>query len=104
MKIDITGQGFTVTENLRDHVERRIDFALSNFEERITRVSVKLKDINGPRGGIDKECRVITVLRGLPNVIVTQEASDAHSAVDKAADRIGNTVSRKLERANERGQ
>jgi ribosomal subunit interface protein len=102
VKLDITGQGFTIAENLRDHVEKRIDFALARFEERIVRVSVKLKDINGPRGGVDKECRIITQLRGLPNVIVTQEAPDAHSAVDQAADRIGNTVARKLSRANSR--
>lgn len=101
MRVDVTGQGFNVTEALRDHIERRLEFAVARFEDHIDTVSVRLEDMNGPRGGVDKECRVHVKLLGLPSVIITQSAKDAYAAVDRAADRLGHTVARKLERAHE---
>ena len=44
---------------LPDHIERRLRFALDRFGDRIARVFVFLHDRNGPRGGIDKICRVL---------------------------------------------
>ena len=48
---------------LTAHVERRLRFALTRFSGRIGRVNVFLTDQNGPRGGIDKTCRIVVRLR-----------------------------------------
>jgi hypothetical protein len=36
----------------------------------IERVSVRVKDVNGPRGGIEQVCRIKVVLSDFPSVIL----------------------------------
>ena len=58
MQIDIHAQGFSLTGTLRDYTERRLRFALARAAERVRQIKVRFSDINGPRGGIDKRCRI----------------------------------------------
>jgi ribosomal subunit interface protein len=102
MRIEVTGQGMTVRPGLKEHVERRLAFALGRFEDRIDSVTVRLEDLNGPKGGVDKQCKIVVQIRKLPTVIVEQTAEDMYAAVDQAADRVGRAVTKKLEKARSR--
>ena len=62
MKIDIRSQGITVSDDLREHIERCVNFGLDWAEQDVNRVVISLSDINGPRGGNDKRA-VICVFR-----------------------------------------
>ena len=53
MQIDIQARDFSLTQALRNHIKRRLGFALSAWNNRIQRILVRLSDINGPRGGND---------------------------------------------------
>ena len=88
-----------LTDARRDHVERHLYFALSRFSGQVKQVQVRLGAENGPKGGVDKTCRVHVRLFGLPSVIVEQADADLHAAIDRSADRVGQTVARKLGRA-----
>ncbi len=59
---------------------------------------MRLSDINGPGGGADKRCHLQVVLAGLPDVVVEDVEADLHAAIDRAADRAGRTVLRKIGR------
>lgn len=98
MQIDIQARNFSLTDALRNHVERRLSFALSTRDEHIQRISVRLVDINGPRGGEDKCCRIQVVLPHLTDVVIEDTEVDMYAAIDRAADRAGRTVSRRLAR------
>jgi putative sigma-54 modulation protein len=98
MKIDIKTQDFPLTDALRSYAERRLHFALTCCEDRIQRVAMRLSDINGPRGGADKRCRLQVVLAGLPDVVVEDTEVDLYVAIDRATDRTGRTLVRKIER------
>lgn len=94
--VDLSGQGVTITDRLRDHTSRRLEFALGRFADHIERVQVHLDQ---HASGVDKECRVHVRLRGgMPSIHVTQTASREFAAVDRAADRLRQTVGRKLAR------
>lgn len=80
------------------HVERRLQFALSRFSGRIRRVDVFLADENGPRGGIDKTCRIVVRLRDGGDVVAEVSDIDWVIAVDRATTRIGHTTGRELSR------
>ena len=58
MQFEIRGKDMSISQALRDHIERRLRFALDRFARRIRRVHVTLGDLNGPRGGIDKRCKL----------------------------------------------
>jgi hypothetical protein len=83
---------------LTAHVERRLRFALTRFSSRIGRVNVFLADQNGPRGGIDKTCRIVVRLRDGGDVVAEVNDVDWEVAVDRATTRIGHSTGRELAR------
>ena len=94
MNIRVRARAMTVSEALRFHVEHRIAFALGRFERFVDRVEVLLQDVNGPRGGEDKVCRI--EVRSPRGEFVAAEAvdSDPKRAIDHASARISRTVAR----------
>ena len=98
MELEIRRQDAHLDATMREFVERRITFALRPFENRVSRVTVNLDDVNGPRGGVDKQCRILVSLRRASPVKVEDLDFDLASAVGRAADRAGNAVARRIER------
>ena len=100
MQIDIQARGFKLTEGLRSQAERRVRFALGSTAGRVRSVVMRLADENGPRGDIDKRCSIRATIPGAPPVVIEQQDADLYVAIDRAADRVGRAVSRRLERAS----
>lgn len=101
MRLEVRGQHIDVTEALHSHATRRLQFALSRFGQRITRVTVHLTDPNGPRGGRDKHCRIVAKMKHGGEVIAEDLDADLYAAITQAADRLGRAVARELERQRE---
>jgi ribosome-associated translation inhibitor RaiA len=102
MHLDIRAR-LGLSDALTRTVERRMAFALGRFGGRISAVTVWLSDVNGPRGGVDKACRVQVALTAGPAVRVEHRDADLYAAVARAADRIGRAVARDLARRREVG-
>lgn len=98
MQIDTKTRDFPLMDALRSHAERRLRYALSSLGEPIQRVVVRLSDINGPRGGVDKRCRLQLVLAGLPDLVIEDTEADMYVAIDRASDRAGRTLARTMDR------
>jgi ribosomal subunit interface protein len=98
MNIEVRGTAMAITVALREHATRRLLFALSRFAPRLRRIEVRLDDINGPRGGVDKRCRVAIGVRAGAALVVEQVDSDMYAAIARAADRAGRAVDRSLAR------
>jgi putative sigma-54 modulation protein len=106
MNTQLTTRNVTLSDIERDRIERRLYFTLGRFSSRIVSVDVVLQDENGPRGGLDKKCRVIVRLHGTGDVVVEGSGEKTLSLVDRTANRAGRAVSRALDirrnRATER--
>ena len=68
MQIDINSHRFPLTDALRNHVRRRLHYALSSIDESVQRV------------------------------VVEDTQADLYVAIDRASDRAGRTLARRLER------
>ena len=101
MRINIQAKGFDLTEGLRAHTERRLQFALNWASNDVRAVTVRLSDINGPRGGNDKRCQILIPLTGKQEVVIEDTESDLYLAIDRAADRTERTLARRLCRQRE---
>lgn len=99
---ELKDKGARRPKGLEDHIERRLRFALSRFGSRIQKTIVFLQDGNGPRGGIDKVCRILVRTRGCGVMMAAVVDSDWVAAVDRATTRIGHTVARQVDRHRER--
>lgn len=99
MEIEIQSRLVQVDDGLRAFIQRRLRFALGRFQERVQRVTVRLADINGPRGGVDKRCQMLLRVAGLPDIVVADTEMDVHAAIARACDRASRTLGRYLRRA-----
>ena len=99
MNIDIQSQDFPLTSALFDHAERRLRFVLIRRIDRIQRVVVRLGDNNGPRGGIDKFCRIQVYLLDAHMAVIEDIGLDMYAVIDRAADRVGRVVVKHLDRS-----
>lgn len=98
MQVELQGVNFKLNDGLKEHVERRLHFALGRFAEKIDRLTVRFTDTNGPRGGVDKQCRMIAALHPRGQVAIQLEDSDPFALSARAAKRLGRTVRRVFDR------
>lgn len=99
MMIEIRHLNFSVSDALQEFAHRRLIRALLPFQESISRVDVRTRDVNGPRGGIDTECGVTIESAALDQpLVVTGKGADAYEAVQDAGTRLHEAVSRALTR------
>jgi ribosomal subunit interface protein len=98
MKIDMQARHFSLSKALRNHIKRRLGFALSAGNDHIQRVLVSLSEANGPRGCADKCCKIQLVLPRIPNIVVEDTEANLYVAIDRAANRAGRTLRRRLTR------
>lgn len=96
--IHIRGVGLALNSGDRDYLRRKLDTKLGKFGEAIERASVRIEDVNGPRGGIDKVCRIKVVLSGLPSVLVEERHASLQGAMDRTLDRTERAVRRDIQR------
>ena len=82
----------------RDHVRRKLGVKLGKFSSSIERVSVRIKDVNGPRGGVDQLCQIKVVLHGLPSVVFENRDTSLNAAVDVALSGVQRAVRRATQR------
>jgi putative sigma-54 modulation protein len=101
MNIQIHAQDFSLTEGLREHVARRLAYALNHGIDSVSRIVVRLSDVNGPRGGVDKRCGIEIRLKGSTAVAIEDTEVDLYVAIDRAAERAGRTLDRRLARRRE---
>ncbi|QDU09892.1 HPF/RaiA family ribosome-associated protein [Gimesia aquarii] len=101
MHISITDRNKLLNKDLRELCERRLDFALSRFESSIKKIDLVIVDENGPRGGVDKACRICISLHRASDVVINEKAEDVATCVSGIAERASRTVARALERTQQ---
>jgi putative sigma-54 modulation protein len=103
MRIEIYSSKLELPDDVHAHIERRLQFALSWASDKLQRITVRLEDINGPKGGADKSCRIHIAVVGAKPVIVDELQSDLYIAIDRAVERAGRALTRSLARTREHG-
>jgi putative sigma-54 modulation protein len=90
------------TPELRKFVSSALRSSVGRFERRITGVTATLLDLNGPRGGVDKRCRVALRLRCGRSVVVQATDANEYAAISKACSRIRRRLVRSVARFRNR--
>ena len=98
MRLEIRGRGLEITAAMREHLTRRLGFALGRFGDRVTHVTARMTDANGPRGGVDKQVRLAVGVRANASVVIEDADTDLYAAIDRGAERAGRAVARVLDR------
>ena len=86
------------TDVLREYALRRLSFSIRRFRDRIRRVTVRLVDVNGPRGGVDSRCSITADLAGGRKLFVEAIAAWPLAAITLAAGRLSEALRRDASR------
>jgi putative sigma-54 modulation protein len=102
MRLQVSGSNVKLDESLLDHVDRRFRFALDRLESEVSSVLIKLGDVNGPKGGVDKQCKVLVKLASGGNLVLRERSEDVYQSVSRASDRVKRLVRRRIDRRKSR--
>lgn len=87
-----------IDEATRDDVSRRLGRKAGMFAPYLERLDVHFEEVDGPDGGIDVLCRMDAALSGFANVLVEERAASPALALRRAADVLGRTLHRALDK------
>jgi ribosome-associated translation inhibitor RaiA len=94
----IRALGANLSKDTRTQIRIKLNRKLGKFAKAIERVSVRVKDINGPRGGIDQVCRIKVVLSNLSSVVFEAQDASLDVAIGSALTGIERAARRSLQR------
>jgi putative sigma-54 modulation protein len=103
MNMHIQTRGFMVTDAIRDYALRRLQFVLGNKTD-VLSADITLSDINGPKGGRDKCCKIRLSVSGDAPIHIEDIHEDLYAAIDSATARCRRTLHRRVQRLRERRQ
>ena len=79
--------------------EQRVRFVLRRLIWLVPQASIRLSDVNGPRGGIDKRCQVEFTTQGSGRIVSTAMAADWRAALESALARAARRIVRSVRRS-----
>ncbi len=83
----------------RDHVAEILTRSLSRFAHRLKSVQLFIEDVNGPRGGLDKQCRCVLHLRRKAPIIISDYDKSLIAMLHRVADRATFALTRHMGKA-----
>jgi hypothetical protein len=103
VRLEIRKQGKGLDKAALAGIERRVRFILARFGSRISRVTVRVADLDGSCGDLRVHCRIVVRLVPFGQVSLEVAAMDLDAALEWVGSRIGPAVTRELMRGRSRG-
>ena len=86
---------------MREIAVERVNFVMRRLRWLVPRAKVQLSDVNGPRGGVDKCCRLELKTDHVGTVTITSLASDWRGALESAVERAAQLLVRSWQRQHD---
>ncbi len=99
MKLIVKGIHLKLTKRLRAFVEEHLALPLEHFcDDAAAKLEVHLADTNGPKGGVDKECRATVRLPRSKALHVSEASDDIYKSIAFARDRLERMAKREIQK------
>ena len=98
MQFEINNKKARLNQKNFSQVKRLLQFSLDRFRIFISRVKIVFDDVNGPKGGVDKRCRVMVKLRTSGQVVVQSEGTNYLQALNNSLDTMMHALWREIDR------
>lgn len=101
MDVQIHSCDFPLTGALRRFTQRRLIGITERFGATIGSMRVHFRDINGPKGGVDKSVRVQIFVPSRRPIVIETRHEDLYAAITITARRLSRAVQRSKDRLRE---
>lgn len=98
MQIQIESSRCGEPNEWRTVAEQRVRFVLRRLKGEVQQARVSVRDINGHRGGVDKECQITLQTDGHGTVVVVSRSAKAGQALNDALQRATQALVRTWQR------
>jgi hypothetical protein len=98
MNIVIESSRSGAAPDWRRTVEQRVRLALHRLQGQVQQARISLRDINGPRGGVDKQCQILLTTAGHGQLVIVSRAEHAQGALNQALQRAMHALTRSWQR------
>ncbi len=98
MQVHVYGQGVQLTDRRRRGIAERAERMLHAIDTQIQRLQIVVRNENGPKGGIDKRCRIEASVPRLGTINVSEQAERTTFAVRQALRRLCRAINDRLGR------
>ena len=99
MKIEIQTKQLKLGQTFKNNIKVKIRKLFQHSSDQVHRISVMVADINGPKGGEDKVCKVNISVGGGQDILVSAREASAYKAVTQAIRKASSTLSRQRQKA-----
>ena len=99
MRVNTHTQGFDTTEAIDAFVQDEVNLAFDRFRDHVISVDVFLKDLNGPKGGIDKQSLIRIRLRNRQRVALETTGENLYGAIKSGIQKSKRAVRRNLRKS-----
>lgn len=96
MSIDVNWSALDSNEELKNIVFRQLQYFFGRYRAVTMRVRVRFSDVNGPKGGFDKQCVIAIKLRHIGNIIIKGEGINYLEVFKTSVERLVRSVRREL--------
>lgn len=98
MKLSINFRNMRGSGNIINYIDHRHAFAFAGTRHEIERTTITVSDVNGLKGGIDKQCKVVIKPVGLREIVIAETRENILQAIDLCLARASRSLNRKLKR------
>lgn len=101
MRLIVKSANLKLEQEHTNLIQNRVNCVFARTGNVIQSITVSLSDINGPKGGPDKQVKVKLKSDNLPVIMVVDKKSNWLAAVNSALSRVNNSFVRKVKRRKE---
>lgn len=98
MKVNIRTRHLSLSPEILAEWRRRVTVAFARISPWVRTVDITAEDINGPKGGADKQVRIRLRGRSISNIVIEHVGVDTLATVVAAAERAVQALVRKMAR------
>ncbi|HKC60054.1 MAG TPA: HPF/RaiA family ribosome-associated protein [Myxococcales bacterium] len=99
MKVIIQGKQLRLSRGLKSYAQKHVVGPLNRFyDNEAAELRVELGDVNGSKGGVDKECHLTLHMPGARTIQIEETTPDSYASMDSARDRLVRAAKKELER------
>lgn len=98
MQIRVETERDQLNGDARQRIEARVRFVMRRMRAQVMNVHVRLRDINGPRGGVDQVCQITLATDQHGTLVVNATERQAMGALELALKRAAGVLVRAWQR------
>ena len=102
MELTITDLNVGLSNENLSRIQQKTRRMFNKISDSVKKINITINDINGPRGGKDKNCRIIIHTKGIPDIVIKDNQTSVTSAVNISLSRARIVLLRKVERKQKR--